>query len=280
MKRTFLLAASALLWAAVAGLGQTAAPGPTFEVATIKPSPPFDMSLLPSGKAHVGLRIDKGYADFGDFPLLSLVAYAYRVKPYQISGPDSMNSKSFDVLGKLPEGASKGSVPEMMQALLAERFNLKLHTETREVKVYALVVTNGGSKLRPKPADYQPDYKMKDWGPTGPPRGELVPTTLESYARTLSSALDRPVVDQTGLKGEFMLPVFAALRAANERYAEAHHIGQPATGGQSAPADDATPFAAASSITEALVDGLKLESHKLPMTVLVVDHIDENPTAN
>jgi uncharacterized protein (TIGR03435 family) len=281
MKRSFLFPAPALLWAAAAAFGQTAPAGPAFEVATIKRSPPFDMNLFFSGKAHMGVRIDKAYADLGDLSLLYLVAYAYRVKPYQVSGPDSIDGTHFDVLAKLPEGASKDSVPEMVQALLAARFNLKLHAETRDLKVYALVVGAGGSKLRLKPADYQPDYTVKDSGPSGPPRGDLVPGTMEDYAKILSEAVDRPVVDRTGLKGEYMLPVYVALQAANDHNAEVHHMPpRPGIRGQGGPIDDSVPFAADSTVSQALVDGLKLEPRKVPMTMLVIDHVDENPTAN
>src|SRR5205814_5568237 len=63
-------------------------------------------------------------------------------------GPDSMKSQRFDILAKMPEGATKEQVPEMLQALLAERFQLKVHRENREQSIYALVVGKGGPKLK------------------------------------------------------------------------------------------------------------------------------------
>ena len=274
--------APALLWAAACAFGQNAQDGPAFEVATIKQAPPLTPELLGSGKVHPGVRIDRAYADFGGLSLTSLIAYAYRVKSYQVSGPDWMEGARFDVLAKLPDGVSKGGVPEMLQRLLAERFHLKPHMESRDIPVYALVIGKGGSKLSPKPVDYQPDYAVKYSAGKSSAAwlDELLPTTMEEYARTLSYAVDRPVVDQTGLRGEYMLPVFAAQCAVLDRSADVH-MGRRAAGeGQGAPADASSPLTPDSSVTKALVGGLKLEPRKLPMKMIVVDHVDMAPTAN
>lgn len=267
MKRSFLLTAPALLWTVAGAFGQSAPASAAFEVATIKPAVPMTPDLLMSGKAHIGRKIDKAYADFGGEPLASLIAYAYGVKPFQVLGLDSKDTPRFDVLGKLPEGASAGSVPEMMQALLAERFHLKLHTDSKEVAVYALVIGKGGSTLRPKSADYQFHYGLsKD-------PDELVPQTMEEYAKVLCGAVDRPVVDQTGLKGEFMVPMFAALGAANAHTVEVMNSRAGVGGNRYELPPD-------SDITKALIGGLKLEPRKLPMKMIVVEHVDMTPTAN
>jgi len=274
MKRSSFQVASALLWVAATAFGQTAPAGPTFEVATIKPSPPFSMENFMS---HKGVKIDKAYADIGGASLTNLIAFAYRVKDYQVSAPDWMNGAHFDVLAKLPDGASKDSVPEMLQALLAERFHLRLHTVSKEMSVYALVLRQG-AKLPPKPTDYQPDYKPR-YGPVD--MKELSPTTMERYARGLSGAVDRPIVDQTGLDGEYMLPVFAALSASNAYYAGVVAKQREAAVGHDALVDALAANAAnAPGVSTALPRELKLESRKLPMTVLMIDHMDENPTAN
>jgi hypothetical protein len=115
MKISIIPMASALLLASASAFGQGAKAAPAFEVASVKPAPHVSLDVVFSGKAHVGVRIDKAYADFGATPLQELVTYAYRVKPYQVLGPDWMKDARFDVLGKLPAGASKDSVPEMVQ---------------------------------------------------------------------------------------------------------------------------------------------------------------------
>lgn len=270
MKISFFLQAPVLLWAAASAFGQSAPASAAFEVATIKPSVPLTPDLLMAGKAHIGTKIDKAYADFGGVPLAGLIAYAYGVKAFQVLGLDSRDTPRFDVLGKLPEGASTGAVPEMMQALLAERFHLKIHTDSKETAVYALVIGKGGSTLRPKPADYQPDYRVKS-GPE--PSNDLVAQTMEDYAGVLSGAVARPVVDQTGLKGEYMVPVFAALRAGMARSIELEAPRQAAMGRVFEPPPD-------SDLSKALIGGLKLESRKLPIKTIVVDHADMAPTAN
>jgi len=135
--------------------------GWTFEVATIKTAKMPAMADFMNGKAHVGMKTDKARVDIGFVSLSDLICLAYKVKSYQISGPDWLTSgglsgQRFDVLAKMPEGADKEQVPEMLQALLAERFKLAVHHDTKEHSVYALVVGKGGSKLKELPADPPP----------------------------------------------------------------------------------------------------------------------------
>ena len=89
----------------------------------------------------------------------NLIAIAYRVKRYQISGPDWMASERFDIAAKLPAGAAEKEIPEMLQALLEDRFQMKMHRESRELPVYALVVGKGGPKMQESPAD--PAHRTK-----------------------------------------------------------------------------------------------------------------------
>ena len=161
----FLRMAAGALAVAAAALAQTAA-APSgaplaFEVASIKAAPPLDIMAIASGKAHIGMSVDKARVDIGSMPLMQLVCLAYKVKPYQIAGnPDWMsvglNADRFDILAKMPEGANKDQVPEMLQTLLAERFKLTIHHEKRDTPVYALVVGKGGPKLKEAPPDTPP----------------------------------------------------------------------------------------------------------------------------
>ncbi|MGA2270265.1 MAG: TIGR03435 family protein [Bryobacteraceae bacterium] len=154
MSTSFLQRMSAgLVLAAGAALGQTPVAGPAFEVASVKPAGPLDAGQLRSGQRHVGMSIDAARVDIGSLSLADLIRIAYRVKPNQISGPDWMASERFDVLAKLPEGASRDQVPEMLQALLAERFKLAVHRESKERAVYALVVGKNGPKLKESSPD-------------------------------------------------------------------------------------------------------------------------------
>src|SRR5581483_8491497 len=90
-----------------------------------------------------GTRVDIRFMS-----LYQLIVRAYRVKLYQLSGPNWMHAQRFDITARLPEGRSRDQVPQMLKAMLAERFNLSIHCETREQPICALVVGKSGPKLR------------------------------------------------------------------------------------------------------------------------------------
>ena len=122
------------VWAAVALAGaQTAPPQKAtaplaFEVASIKPAEPLSVERMMAGQQHISVNVDAARVDFSDVSLAELIRAAYRVKLYQISGPDWMTTSRFDVVAKLPEGAKSDQVPEMLRTLLEERFHLALHS--------------------------------------------------------------------------------------------------------------------------------------------------------
>jgi uncharacterized protein (TIGR03435 family) len=156
-----ILFAVSFLLPAPAALGQTAASNPTFEVATVKPSPPLDMMKLAAeiqaGKMpRIGAHIDASQAEYNHMSLKELIANAYKVKGYQITGPEWLTAEHFDILAKMPEGASKDDAPQMLQALLEERFKLAAHRDTQEHPVFALVVGKDGPKLKASPATAEP----------------------------------------------------------------------------------------------------------------------------
>jgi hypothetical protein len=117
-------------------------------VAPVKPAVPIDFSAATAGKMRIGMTIDAARAEFRYLSQADLVRMAYRVKSYQVAGPDWIKTERHDIVAKLPEGASRDQVPEMLQSLLADRFKLTLHREQKEHAVYALVVGKGGLKLK------------------------------------------------------------------------------------------------------------------------------------
>jgi uncharacterized protein (TIGR03435 family) len=190
------------------------------------------------------MRVDGDRVDIGNMSLAGLIQTAYRVKPYQVSGPSWISGQRFDILANIPEGAAHDQVPEMLQELLAERFKLTIHRESKEHPVYALVVVKGGPKLIPAPAaeadvPANPDaakngfaldtpngrmnvsVDMKSGGAVvnspqtgkmrmsmGPDRTMIMEAermTLTALADQLSTFLDRPVVDLTELKGSYQV---------------------------------------------------------------------------
>jgi uncharacterized protein (TIGR03435 family) len=121
---------------------------------------------------HIGMNIDGARVDIGGMPIMALLPQVFRVKQYQISGAgtqarpglgsgmDFMNTDRWDILAKLPDGATEDQVPDMLLALLVDRFKLAYHRENKELAVYALVVGKGGSKLKDTSAE--PDAPLAD----------------------------------------------------------------------------------------------------------------------
>jgi len=145
----------------------------TFDVATVKPSG-LDISKIQSMAAaghmpKMGPHVEGLRAEYSFMTLKELLAVAYKVKAYQISGlgPDvliDLTTQRFDIVANMPEGSSKDDAPKMLQSLLAERFKLVLHRETKEHPVMALVVAKGGPKLKESPtaaAPIDPDAPLK-----------------------------------------------------------------------------------------------------------------------
>jgi uncharacterized protein (TIGR03435 family) len=138
-----------------AAFGQAASSGPVFDVASVRPSPPMDQATmlagLREGRRPEWMRVEVSRATFTYMSLKELIAYGYKVRVYQVSGPDWLTTDRFDIAAKLPEGASKDDVPAMLQALLAERFKLAAHLETKEHPVLGLMAAKGGEKLQAAP---------------------------------------------------------------------------------------------------------------------------------
>ena len=150
------LAAQTLL--CLAQVAAQPARGPKFEVASVKPSI-FRQPVSAGGGQRAGgggctqsLKVDPGRVDIECATLITLIGYAYRFSPDRISGPDwiaSPGSPRFDIAARLPPGASANQVPEMLQALLSERFQLALRRGTAVQAIYALVIAKGGLMAKP-----------------------------------------------------------------------------------------------------------------------------------
>jgi uncharacterized protein (TIGR03435 family) len=141
--------------AAIAGamLGQVTTPSKpplSFEVASIKPVGPLDHSAISSGM-NPGMSTDNDRVYIGSMSLMELACQAYEVSRNRIVGGPAWLSRQdierFGIVAKMPDGATKGQVPEMLLALLEARFQLVAHREKRDMSVYALVVAKGGPKL-------------------------------------------------------------------------------------------------------------------------------------
>jgi uncharacterized protein (TIGR03435 family) len=132
-----------------------------FEVASVRPSAPLDMAKvmadMQAGKMpNVGMHVNGLRAEYIYLTLKELITIAYKVKTYQITGPDWLGSQHFDIAARMPEGSSKDDVPKMLQALLEDRFKVAVHRETQQHPVLALVVGKGGPKMKESPGDAPP----------------------------------------------------------------------------------------------------------------------------
>jgi uncharacterized protein (TIGR03435 family) len=287
-----------------------------FEVASIKPAQMITPAIVASGKLHVGMSIDAARVDIGFLSLAELIPIAYKVKPYQVSGPDWMNVQRFDIIAKIPEGATKEQVPEMMQALLEERFQLKVHRENRDHNIYALVVSKEGSKLKEAPPDA--DEPAVDPATPGLPAGaggnqikintgrdgatlvspqvgttrvipsadgtmrmEMSRVSMPAFVEMLSRFVDRPVVDMTDLKGRYQVALDLTMDSLMNM-AKAAGVGIGALGSRGEPGRpaDASDPAGSSVFRSVQQMGLRLEPRRAPIEFIVVDHVEKMPSEN
>jgi uncharacterized protein (TIGR03435 family) len=290
-----------------------------FEVASVKPSQPITPAMVQSGKLHVGMKVDAARVDIGNWSLMQIICEAYKVKNYQVSGPDwlkNLQSQRFDIVATMPAGATKEQVPQMLQALLAERFKLVVHTDTKESNVYALLVGKGGLKIKetvppPPPSDEEAakaaatptnTLSVKQTGSgatvstgTGEtqkmsvsPDGksmhmEISNVTLSKLADGLAPMVDRPIIDMTELKGRYDVSLDISMQEMMNvaRAAGANVPGPPPSAAATGNPADAASDPGASSIFAAIQSlGLKLEKRKEPLMTVVVDKIEKMPTEN
>jgi uncharacterized protein (TIGR03435 family) len=303
------LAALATLWVAAA-FSQTPA-APEFDAASVKPATP-----QADGRMMVGMRGgpgtgDVGHATFTNMSLMNLITQAYNVKEYQVTGPPWLGSERYDLETTEPADTTKAQFGLMLQKLLADRFHLILHHESKEFQGYELVVAKGGSKLKestPEDAAFDPATAGPPTAPgqSGPPKldangfismdrpgmvmmmrmsgkgGAAAHVTaraqaLDRLTEMLCNELRRPVVDKTGLKGKYD---FTLEYAAENLPGGGLPPPPPPAGAQAGTADardDLEP-----TITTAIQQqlGLRLDAKKIQLDVLVIEKADKVPTEN
>jgi uncharacterized protein (TIGR03435 family) len=222
------------------------------------------------------------------------------MKAAQIYGPDWMASERFDLSATLPAGSSASRLPEMFQALLADRFQVKLHREKKEFPVYMLTVGKGTLKLKETPSDSDPG-KDEPAGVvaaagTGSAAGvgvnlghgasysfanqrfEARKLTMAQFAENLEPFANRPIVDMTGLAGRYDFAIDFTpedFRAMMVRGVIARGVVLPP---EALRAVDGTSDGVIGDALQQI--GLKLESRKAPLDVLVIDDALKTPTAN
>ena len=273
---------------------QSQPPAKAFEAASIKPAPPMTPAMAAAGQIHYGMKVDRTHVDIGYWTITDLICASYKIRPYQVSGPAWLTDAKWDILATLPEGSSPGDELEMLGTLLAERFGVSIHRETRDSRIYTLEAAKEGANLKPSPAGEDPDAPVRTsvsndgkstvttGGSTGTVRTEMQPDgslvlkssklTMELLAESLTYYLDRPVLDRTGLTGSYQMEL--ALSAADLRFAAAKSgYAVPA------PAQDSEPVGA-SLVASVRKLGLRLNPQQTSIETIVVDHAERTPSAN
>ena len=226
----------------------------SFEVASIKPADPE-----PIGHRSIHRSVDEARLSYTNVSLRDVIKTAYGVQDEQVSGPEWLESARFNILAKIPADIPKEKVnkevPKMLETLLAERFGLKVHRETKTLSRFALTVAKGGAKM-PKAEE----AKGTD-GQSNRTSNHVVGTvTMEGLTDMLARELHSPITDETGLSGAFKIDIEWAADPKSP--------------------DDPPPTGP--SLFSALQDqlGLKLTGGKGPVDVIVIDHVEKVPTEN
>jgi uncharacterized protein (TIGR03435 family) len=234
----------------------------TFEVASIRASQ-FQSADGEGGQAE-SINVSGDRLTMRNVTLRSCISWAYNIQDFQVAGELGVNR--FDITAKAaaPAAIPLSAIPlptiqsmrEMMRALLADRFKFTFHRDTRQLASLALIVSKGGPKVQISQQDGP--------GILRPTRSAMVAqhATMAEFVKTLSGPLRTPVVDETGLTGRYDFTVDLSSYFADTRQGD-----QP----------DITGI-----VMSALRDqlGLKLESRKEPVEILVIDHVEKNPTGN
>jgi uncharacterized protein (TIGR03435 family) len=246
---------------AVAGSSQTKcaltpavrlnAQGSAFEVASVKPN---------QARVRQSMTMNPGGVAYTSVSMIDILVVAYGVKRYQITGPDWLGSERYDINATTGRPATSEQIKAMLQTLVADRFKLSLHREKKEQPVFAILIGKKGPRL--KAADPTGERGL------GPAPGGLAftNTTMKELADFLSMlpTIHRPVFDNTGLTGHFDFAIRVTANAGDQG-AEATKVAMA----------QAEPSVFADAL-DAL--GLKLDSQKAAIDMLVVDRAEKTPT--
>jgi uncharacterized protein (TIGR03435 family) len=211
-----------------------------------------------------GVRADPAILTATNATMKQLILYAY-----QVAGPDWLDSERYDVRGKAEGTASTDQMRLMLRGLLAERFRLQAHRETKEMPVYWLVVAKNGPKLHDVK---EADALMQNGSPPAlrpGVNGMFIRARLSDLADVLARPLGRPVLDKTGIDGWYFFQLEWALDPP------------PGAGAVTAEPRATIPETDPSLFT-ALEDkfGLRLESRRSAIEVLVIDQVERTPAEN
>jgi uncharacterized protein (TIGR03435 family) len=262
----------------------------TFEVASVRPAAQGDRGFFRGGPGTP----DPSQIVWNMPTLRTLLTVAYEIKDYQLNGPAWLDSEHYDIVAKVPAGATKEQVNVMWQNLLKERFGIVVHHESKEFQVDELVVAKGGVKLKETTIDPHapPAVETGNSDKNGVPQMngpgfmktiQMGPNGLVGYvvaraqplsqlATILGNQFRHPVVDKTGLTGKYDFNVEFTPEPSEVRLPPGAAPGPPG-----AEASEPGPNLVA-AIEQQL--GLRLVATKAMLDVVVVDKAEKVPTEN
>src|ERR1039458_2214241 len=235
-----------------------AAYGQEFDVASVKVSHAAETGGREGrggrGGGRGSVEHTPGSLSLRNVTLGAAIQYAYNVKEYQVTGPGWLTTEHYDIAAKAASAAPEADLRVMLQALLAERFKLALHRETKEMSVYVLVQGKGGHKLHESEGEGAPSFSGNRLNAT------VKNEPMSALVDLMFGPLQRPVLDQTGLTKRYDFSVDLT--------------------GVIGP--DMQPDDLINILSKILQEqlGLKLEPKKAPVELLIVDHAEKIPTEN
>jgi uncharacterized protein (TIGR03435 family) len=266
-----------------------------FEVASVRSAP---INVSGQEKVALGVHMDGSHVRIASFSLRDLIVRAYGVKAAQVTGPDWIASERYDVNATLPAGSTGDDIPVMLQALLTDRFKLKIHRDKKEFPVYALIIGKSPLKLTedaldPETAESKGAVNAAVSGSAAGVsvnlgRGayytfadnqfEAKKMSVNQLCLQLERYVDRPIVNMTDLNGTYDI----TLKLTPEDY-QAMLIRVAVNSGVVLP-PQVLQYMEGSSISS-LFDavqqaGLKLDPRKAPLDLIVVDQAQKSPTDN
>jgi uncharacterized protein (TIGR03435 family) len=289
MTRTAFLGAACLTLLSATAFAQAR---PAFEVASIRPSAEQTTSV------SVGFQATGSQVRVTAMTIKDYLGIAYSLRPQQIEGPDWIAQQRWDVVATIPEGGAD-KVLEMLQTLLAERFQVKLHRQTKDLPVYVLGVAKAGAKLTESTPDPNapaapPDTVTVTGGGNSAAIGldlgggksftmannqiQIRRMTMLDLAEVLTRFVDRPVVDQSGLTKTYDLTLDLTPDDFNVlRIRSAVNAGVPLPPQALRLLDNASPDSLSAPLSRF---GLTFDARRAPLEVIVVDSASKTPTEN
>jgi len=246
-----------ILTLAASAFAQEAGKPPAFDVASVRVSQAGGRergreTITPSPDGVIMRNVS----------LRACTGWAYHVVSYQVNGPDWIGNDRYDIVAKAAGAVPEDRLRAMMQTLLAERFKMTSHRQTREMQAYLLQVAKGGPKFKESASDGESDIQPDPKTMTVSVQRTGIPFLTD----VLSNVFRAPVIDQTGLTGKYDITINMGKYLLDIR-----------AGDSSGPPPDPQAIVLR-GLQEEL--GLKLEAKKMPVDLVVIDRVEKVPVEN